>query len=357
MKIFSALLAVATSLPLIAIPSRPPAAELRVEAESRSMIWNAVAVDGGRTFVAGPRWSGSQGPALGRLDESGTPRAYPDAEWNSWRPGADPARAFVNVNALHQYQGSLWVVDTGSPDFGGNPLPGGAKLVRIDLPGDRVRSIVHFTDTVALPGSYIDDVRFHGNHAYLTDAGRPGLIVVDLRTGQARRVLDNHPSVVAPENRPLILDGAVVRAPDGKPLRVHADPLELSPDGRWLYYGSLHGPWSMVPTRLLDDASVPAGELAAAVRPWLDLPAVGGVAMSRTGDFYYTDLVEHALMRRSPDGRITTVVRDDRLHWADAPFVASDGRIWLPVPQMDRVALFHNGQSTVHWPIQLFSIK
>ncbi len=30
--------------------------------------------------------------------------------------------------------------------------------------------------------------------------------------------------------------------------------------------------------------------------------------------------------------------------------------MWLPVPQMDRVALFNAGTSKIRWPIQLFRI-
>ncbi|MGW0519578.1 L-dopachrome tautomerase-related protein [Crossiella sp. NPDC003009] len=359
MRFLAVLLAVALALPLAATTAgattRPA---LRIAAQSPEMIWNAVAVDRGRVFVSGPRWSGSRGPALGRLDRDGSPRPYPSPEWNSWRAGQDPGRKFVNVNAIHHDgRGSLWVVDTGSPDFGGDPLPRGAKLVRITLATNEVSWIHHFDGSVALPGSYLDDVRFHGRHAYLTDAGRPGLVVLDLATGLARRVLDNHPSTVAPTDRPLVLDGAVLRAPDGNPLRVHADPLELSPDRKWLYYGTLHGPWSRVPTRLLDDPGVSAGRLAAAVEPWAELPAVGGTAMDGDGNLYFTDLVAHALKRRAPDGRISTVVQDDRLHWTDAPFLEPGGRIWLPVPQLDRVALFHQGQSAVRWPVQLFTVR
>ena len=83
--------------------------------------------------------------------------------------------------------------------------------------------------------------------------------------------------------------------------------------------------------------------IAAKVESWTDLPPVGGTAMDANGDLYFTDLAENALKRRAPDGRITTVIRDERLHWADAPFMDSDHSIWLPVPQIDRVALFHGG--------------
>ena len=44
---------------------------LIVVAESGEMIWNAVAVDRGRVFVAGPRWTGSKGPTVAGIDADG----------------------------------------------------------------------------------------------------------------------------------------------------------------------------------------------------------------------------------------------------------------------------------------------
>jgi hypothetical protein len=41
-------------------------------------------------------------------------------------------------------------------------------------------------------------VRFSAGMAFLTDAGNAGIIVLDLKTGAARRVLNQHASVNAP---------------------------------------------------------------------------------------------------------------------------------------------------------------
>jgi hypothetical protein len=38
-----------------------------------------------------------------------------------------------------------------------------------------------------------------------------------------------------------------MHGPDGKPVYIHADQLEISPDGRWLYYHS--GPLYRIETR------------------------------------------------------------------------------------------------------------
>jgi hypothetical protein len=331
---------------------------LHPEAQSRTMVWNAVAVDGTRVFVAGPRWAGNGGPQLARIGAGGALEPYPDARWNAWRAGGDNADAFVNINAIHRdASNGLWVVDTGSPEFGGDPLPGGAKLVRIDLRTNRVSRVIPLGPTLAKPGSYIDDIRFHGTHAYLTDAGNPGLIVIDLTTGTGRRVLDHHPAATARPDRPIVLDGEIVKSPDGQPLKVQSDPLEVSVDGRWLFFGPLEGPWSRVPTRLLDDPAVSPDALAAAVEPWADLPPVGGTAMGPDGSLFFNELATNSVKRRYPDGRIETLARDPALHWVDAPFLDPKGGLWLPVAQLDRVALFHQGKAETQWPIKLYRLE
>lgn len=327
-------------------------------ARSDSMIWNGVAVAGGRTFVSGPRWTGSKGPAVGVLDGHGRPVPYPDAAWNAWQPGADAAHAFVDVNAIHlDGKGSLWAVDTGSPKFGGNPLPGGAKLVQIDLATDKVVRVIAFGPDIALPGSYVDDIRFHGGFTYSTDAGKPGIIVVDLATGAMRRVLENAPSTTAPANRPIVVDGKPVLAPDGTPLKVNADPMEVSPDGRWFYFGPLEGPWSRIETRWLEDAAAGPETVAGKVEPWAGLPPTGGTAMDANGGLYFSDLASNSLKRRAVDGTISTVIQDPGLHWIDAMAIDAEHRIWMPVPQMDRVAAFHDGRSEVRRPVALYRLS
>lgn len=354
-------IATTAALSVAAIASYPASAQapkLTRVATSDSMIWNAVAVSRSRIFLAGPRWTGSRGPQLAMIIDGGKPKAFPDAAWNAWKPGSDNGAAFININAIHMDRdGGLWVVDTGSPDFGGDPLPRGAKLVRINLSTDKVDRVIYLGPDLALPGSYVDDVRFNGNHAYLTDAGRPGIIVLDLTTGAGRRVLEAHPTVTARDERPIVLSGHIVKSPDGSPLKVHSDPLEVSTDGQWLMFGPLEGPWSRVPTGLLDDPAISANDLAAAVEPWADLPPVGGTTLASDGSLYFADLAEDSIKVRHPDGRIETLVTDHALHWVDAPFLDQDGKLWLPVPQMDRVGLFHGGKSQTRWPIALYTLE
>ena len=340
----------------LALAAEP--ANLQVVAQSDASIWNAVAVgDDGRVYVGGPRWTGSQGASLAVIDAQGQARPYPDAAWNTIQESIPAAQRFVNVNAIHRdSSGGLWVVDAGVTGFGGEVIPGAAKLVRIDLASGKVTRVVPLPADIARTRSYIDDIRFSGSHAYLTDAGEPGLVVLDLRSGKMRRVLDNAPSTRAPADRDIVVDGETVNTPDGKPLHVQSDPLEVSPDGRWLYFAPLEGPWSQVPTRWLNDATLSPAQLQKHVKPWADLPPVGGTTMDAQGNLYFTDLATNALRRMNPAHQIETLLVDERLHWVDAPTLDKQGRLYLPVPQIDRAAMFHRGQAKIQWPVRVYRL-
>src|SRR5688572_6076532 len=78
-----ALLASTAFLAVHAVFAQPAAPALAVAAESMQMTWNAIAVDRGRIFVAGPRWTGSEGPALALIGAQEDLQPYPDAKWNS----------------------------------------------------------------------------------------------------------------------------------------------------------------------------------------------------------------------------------------------------------------------------------
>ncbi len=296
---------------------------LELVTQSTAMPWNAVALDArGRIFVSSPKWTGGTGPALATIEADGRLAPYPDATWNGWTPGADAARAFVSINAIHrEADGSLWIVDTGSPEFGGTPVPNGAKLVQVDPREDRVLRVYPFPASAIRAHTYVDDVRIHGRHAYLTDAGEGAILVLDLDSGAVRRRFDGMAFAQAAPDARIVVAGRVLRGPDGRPLRVNADPLELSPDGKTFYFGPLSGPMSRIETRYLDDDHLSDAELARHVRRWFALPPVGGTAMDAAGNLYYTPLADNTLMRRAPR-------RTD--HPARARCAAALGRRALP---------------------------
>src|SRR5207248_1407823 len=141
----------------------------------------------------------------------------------------------------------LWLLDTGSVEFG-PIIPGGAKLVGVDLASNKVFKTITFPPEVALKTTYLNDVRFDlrkgkAGVAYITDSsgqGPNGILVVDLATGRSRRRLHDHPSTKADKNFQPIVEGRPLlnRPKGGKPthLALGADGIAISHDGKHLYY-------------------------------------------------------------------------------------------------------------------------
>ncbi len=117
----------------------------------------------------------------------------------------------------------------------------------VDLTRDEVVQTILFPPDVALPTTYLNDVRFdlrrgEAGAAFITDSsdqGPNGIIVVDLATGESWRRLHEHPSTKA-ETRPnlrMIMEGVEFlepRLPDGAWETVVHDPRLLWPTRcRW----------------------------------------------------------------------------------------------------------------------------
>jgi len=99
-------------------------------------------------------------------------------------------------------------------------LPGGPKLVCVDLTRDEVVQTILFPPDVALPTTYLNDVRFdlrrgEAGAAFITDSsdqGPNGIVVVDIATGKSWRRLHEHPSTKV-ETRPdlrMIVEGVEI---------------------------------------------------------------------------------------------------------------------------------------------------
>jgi sugar lactone lactonase YvrE len=349
--------AAAETRPLQTVSFDRRAGQLVSVAQTSRFVWNGVTVSSdGRIFVNVPRsLQGGSVPSVGVVDKRGRVQPYPGGAWNAWAPGSPAEHAFVGTNAVRiGPDGDLWVVDTGSPSFGADTVAGGPKVVRIDLRRNQVVKIYSIDSPVAQAHSYLDDIRFNGRRAYLTDTGVPGLVVLDLVTGHARRVLDHDRSMTG--TRPIVVDGEIVRFRN-KPLIVNADQLEVSPDRQWLYYQPLSGPLWRVPTRDLDDESLTPGEVSRSVEAWYNTPALGGTAMDKLGNLYLEDTENDTLLKLTRERRVERLITDHRrLHWADAPWI-DRGWLYLPEAQLDRLPIFHNGVSEIQWPLHIYKLR
>lgn len=320
-------------------------------------VCNAVAVTrNDRIFVGLPRWPGCEDtPSVAEILPDGNLKPFPGGDWNNWQTGASGAEAFVMVNTIHIFDDdTLWVVDQGDKQ------PGAVqKILQFDTQNGKLLRKITFDDKTLPPGGIINDLRLDAGHAYLTDSGLGGLITVDLQTGKAIRRLSAHPLTLIRKDRPPLGEaGFMMQDKSGGPDRVHSDPLEISPDGQWLYFQAMTGPLYRVPTRGLRDEKLSDDELAQQVQYVWDTPVLSGTAMDSKGNLYMAEFSRPRITMLSPDGKISVVVEDDRIRGPDALFITWQRELYIPCPQTGRMAFKRgpDGKDRVQKPWKIFRV-
>ena len=338
-------------------PKLPTQQDNRLEQVATSpKVWNGVTVSqDGRIFVSLTQ-SEEPGTQLAEVINHDQLKPYPDESWNQWN-SADPQHHFYHVNALRiGPDGNLWAMDSGNKGIGtgSKSVEGAAKLVKIDLSTNKVVASYVLHPPVLKPESYIDDVRFNGDFAYLSDPGAVGIVVLNLKTGKSWRVLENQPLTI--DHQPIYADGKKLYLPSGKEKRVGVDQLEVSPDGKWLYFQAIPGPLARIETRYLDNPALSASDVDKHAHKFVDTWSTGGTAIDGQGNIYASDLNTRSIKRISPDGKVTTVISDPRLIWIDAMWV-SKGALWMPSGQINRTPATTGGKaSTVEYPVKLYRL-
>jgi hypothetical protein len=324
-----------------------------------SRLWNVVAVsNNGRIFASFPRWLGDDTPAVGEVMKDGSIRAFPGGDWNQWQPGASAQNRFINVNSVQvDNQNNLWVVDSASPRFGQPVIAGGPKLVQIDLETNQVKRVYNFDAQIAPPRSTLNDVQVRDGYAYLTESGLGAIIVVNLQSGKARRVLANHSSTKSDPKIVPVVEGRELRGADGRVPQTHANAIALSPDGTWLYFQPTYGPNLLrIRTADLRNTALLEQTLAQRVESAGKTVAAGGMTMDKQGVLYLADMENNAITMRCPSGQLKRLIQDDRLTWPDGGSIGKDGNLYFPVAQVHRLPRFSGGVDRTQKPFQLFRI-
>ena len=319
-------------------PAQDPAT-LEEVASSPNQWTGVTASQENRIFLNYPNWSPAPTPAVVELLAGNQLTPYPNEEWNTWDSTLAPQDHFVCVQSVFVDDDNyLWVLDPANPQRNGQYLgvvEGGAKLVKIDLASNEVIDKIIFSAPVIVPNSYLNDVRIdtEEQYAYITDSNEGALVVVNLATKEARRLLDDHFST-APEH-PLVIDGEVWRTPQGEVSLVASDGIALSPDRTTLYYHALTGSsLYSIATATLRDASLTDAQVAAEVQYLDQTGATDGMLYGEDGSIYHSNMEEYAITRYTPEGVLETVVQDSALKWPDTFYWAPDGDIYVTTSQI-----------------------
>jgi sugar lactone lactonase YvrE len=316
----------------------------------------------GRVFATAPASSVRSRFSMVEVDpKTGTISPYPDAAWNNFSEQGDGKSEWISVQALWVDQADhLWALDSSLPKVDQDRLP--PKLVEFDLSTNKVIRQYDFNGVVSAKDS-LNDLRIdvaHG-YAYLTNAGNKGsLVVLDLKTGNARQVLVGSRSTFADPKQHLMFGKEIALRPDGSAVAIHADGIALSRDASWLYYRPLtdHNYWR-VPTSALRDTRLSDTELAARVEYLGSSVLSGGLIMDTDGTLYGGDLENRTVvaLRSTPSHTLDAKVfvsDPPKLSWADG-FAISGGYLYIADSHLWEVAFKNDLPRS--GPFTIFKVK
>ena len=289
-----ALVSVAVTLPLRAQKS----ALEEVATFPKQQVTGVTVSPQGRVFVNFPFWSDDHTLSVAEIVD-GQPKPFPDDAWNA-KSGPPEGRWICVQSVVVDDQGTLWILDPASPKTEG-VVKGGPKLVKVDLSTNKVVQTIPFDETIAPTRSYLNDVRVDtkSGHAFITDSGTGAIVVVDLKTGQARRLLADHPSTKVEPGTEIVVDGMKIVDPKtGKAPEFHSDGIAFDQERGWLYYHPLTGVtlYRIKTEHLLDETAL-GRSARAKVEKFATTPKPDGMLEAPDGSVYLTAFEKNAIVR------------------------------------------------------------
>lgn len=250
----------------------------------------------------------------------------------------------------------LWTIDHGNH---GLRTP---RLLAFDLANGELIHDQQFDASIAPLGSYLQDLQVSrdGQTIVIADASfwrkRPAIVVYDIATANARRVLEGHASVSA-ENylirgrqRPMSYMGGIVS------LRGGIDGIALGEE--WLYFGALNGS-SLYRVALADlrKRSIPDRQIAARVERYANKPLSDGLSIDLDGNVFITDVEHNSIFIVQSDRELQTLIRSQDIRWPDALSFGPNGWLYVADSALADVVLQSSERIAEQGPYQVFRFK
>ena len=346
------------------VPAAPANSPLTIVTEINAPQVTGVAVaPGDKLFAFSPRWDYNPTFPVALVTGKNTLAAYPDASWCTWNDSvkAEPQKHWISPQAGYvDTKGHLWIVDPAAPGLK-YTVAGGPKLVETDPATSTVVRTIAIPESVAPRKSYLNDVRIdlQNNYAYMTESGTGSLVVVDLKTGQARGLLKQQPSTLPDKGFTTKAQGHALIDPLGKPGQFKADGIALSTDNQYLYYRALSGhSLYRIKTALLRNPALGAAQVNAAPEKLPDAPACDGLEIDSKNMLYLTAFETGAILKYNPaDGKTETLVQEARLQWPDTFAWAPDGKsLYFTVSELDKTPNWNKGVAPAHEPFRIYKL-
>ena len=245
-------------------------------------------------------------------------------------PSAEMQKNFQGTFGLTvDKQNHLWIVEPATLDF---------KHTRIwafDLTTKQTFHYYEFPEGVA---KQAEDIRVTGDGKYVIFPN-PGifrftnsqLLVYSVDDHNVRTVIDDDPSLTA-EDWTMQIDEKPYRLAYGLlNFDVGIDGIEISDDQQWVYLASMtNSHLYRVPLADVLNKNLTPKDVAAKIENIGTKPLSDGITLDKIGNVIITDVEHGGLMSLNPaTKKITTLVRNKEILWADGVAVGADNAIYF----------------------------
>ena len=286
----------------------------------------------GRMFV-------SINPLLGadvrvyEIGENGETKVYPNAEYSK---GEDSKiKAVIGIRT--DRKNNLWLLDMGAKQF-----------IVWDTENEKLVKTIEIPENVVTPASFLQDFVIDEKHnrviiadmtqGDLKSAPIPAFIVIDTKTGAARRMAESHASMMPDFEGGFALN-----------------PIAIDPNFKWVYFGALHGKKIYrVPAKSFDSDE----ELTASIEEYSAKSYSDGIAADKKGNIYISNIEQNELaVSNAKDGFRTIATLPVGQTWPDGLHLAKDGYLYSTVDQLNRVPALNNGKDDSVGPFIIVKTK
>ncbi len=251
----------------------------------------------------------------------GKTRAYPNEAFQD---------QFITILGTFIDQNNvLWTIDHGNHGLQG------VRLLAFDLSTNKVVHDHTFSSEIAAVGSFFNDLQVSKEGmVYIADLNlfgkNPALVVYNSKTGKSRRLLEKDASVY-PQDWIIKSNNEDVTFFWGLfALKPGIDGLVLTANEDYLYYGAMaHESLFRIKTEYLNDRSLSPVELSQFVELVGSKPLNDGLSIDSLNNVYITDVEHNGIMRLSPDGMLITLIRSNKIRWADGASFGGDRHLYF----------------------------
>ncbi|SKC95669.1 Major royal jelly protein [Chitinophaga ginsengisegetis] len=293
---------------------------------------------------------------------------FPDTTWTRNPQGYSYKGINATIGIQVTADNVLWVLDLGNR----KAIPAQApKLVAWDIETRKLLHVYPIPDAVLKPSSFLQDfvIDEKRHTAVIADMSMGGLIlpaapafvVVDLQTGYARRILENHPSF-QPVDEDVVINGHAVSHvfPDGSVLnpRYPLNPISIDPKMEWIYFGALGGrSIYRIAAAALSNQALSDSALSGKITYYAPKPKSDGFKVGDGGILFVTDVENSAVVMATPAGYSTLVKDTILISWPDGLAIAPNGYLYLVSDQLHKRPFWNQGKEESKPPFYLLRIK